>query len=587
MRRAFTLFVSFVISAFSVFAVNFVEETPLWPDDPSCTAKLKWFEPPAASNKTDVCVITIPGGGYNALVDMGLCIQFAHFFTKRGVTCAYLEYRCRKFRQPYYGISLKDARRAVRIIRSHAAERGYHPDKIGTISHSAGSHLALLLATGSMVTNWPGYFERTGKVEDYEDVGDELDKKFSPRTNFALTGAIAYALSDGDGKQNKNGGHDAALNPYITFDPADPPAPMCMMHGCADPWSPLASTQVFRKLKELRVPAELHLYADRSHNFYGSYESLVPGWPYTTYTVYIERYLEFMNKIGLFGSVGPVKSLADRFPDDSVRATHVKDNLWPVGKVSGARAAENTPYVEWHIPAKLSTTAVQIVCSGDGSEKTSAECLCANAIRRYINAKGMTVVTLTHRPLVSGAQLRKDSPAFQDLQRAVRLVRGKSADYGLNSDAIGTMGFKNGGYLAFAQAAKHGGAPNKHSDETDSFSGDVQWTIPVAMACSSAPEWLSACTNMPPVMFIQGSADANAVTTVKIWEGLRRNGVQSELHTLAGTETAFLTEGSPKTGDYTWIERIFEFLYHESKHNGKPDLPRINPLLKSATLDNP
>ena len=44
---------------------------------------------------------------------------------------------------------------------------------------------------------------------------------------------------------------------------------MCFLHGGADTISPLGPTRVFRKLREMGIPAELHIFGGRWHGFHG------------------------------------------------------------------------------------------------------------------------------------------------------------------------------------------------------------------------------------------------------------------------------------------------------------------------------
>ncbi len=65
----------------------------------------------------------------------------------------------------------------------------------------------------------------------------------------------------------------------------------------------------------------------------------------------------------------------------------------------------------------------------------------------------------------------------------------------------------------------------------------------------------------PPMCFTHGDADGwAAMNSVKVWEKLRRMGVQSDLHTLATRGHCFQFSASPGTGSYTWMDRIWEFL---------------------------
>ena len=86
-----------------------------------------------------------------------------------------------------------------------------------------------------------------------------------------------------------------------------------------------------------------------------------------------------------------------------------------------------TPYIEWHIPAELKTTAVQIIYSGGSYEGNGPASFEVAPASRYLNSKGMAVVTLKYStPRPKG--LAKHTTAWEDLQRTVKLVRSKAAE---------------------------------------------------------------------------------------------------------------------------------------------------------------
>jgi hypothetical protein len=61
--------------------------------------------------------------------------------------------------------------------------------------------------------------------------------------------------------------------------------------------------------------------------------------------------------------------------------------------------------------------------------------------------------------------------------------------------------------------------------------------------------------------FVHGDADKwAAMNSVKIWERLRRMGVQSDLHTLATRGHCFQFTASDGTGSATWADRLWDFL---------------------------
>ena len=86
--------------------------------------------------KTGGAVIVCPGGGYcNRAPHEGTPI--AERFNSLGLTAFVLHYRVAPYRHPS---ALYDAARAIRIVRSRAAEWQVNPDKIAILGFSAGGH---------------------------------------------------------------------------------------------------------------------------------------------------------------------------------------------------------------------------------------------------------------------------------------------------------------------------------------------------------------------------------------------------------------------------------------------------------------
>lgn len=88
-------------------------------------------------------MLLIPGGGYRWAVLDKEGFDVARVFAASGTTCFVLRYRL-----PADGWAagadapLQDVQRAIRLIRSRAAEFGVRPDRIAVLGASAGGHLA-------------------------------------------------------------------------------------------------------------------------------------------------------------------------------------------------------------------------------------------------------------------------------------------------------------------------------------------------------------------------------------------------------------------------------------------------------------
>ena len=122
---------------------------------------IEWSKAPAKPN--GCCMILISGGGYTCCCDVGLVKMWNEKFTARGFQCVNLVYRTpRPKGLPIHQSAWEDGQRAVRLVRSAAKAKGFDPERIGTISMSAGSHLATLLATSALT---PAY-QRVDATDD-------------------------------------------------------------------------------------------------------------------------------------------------------------------------------------------------------------------------------------------------------------------------------------------------------------------------------------------------------------------------------------------------------------------------------------
>ena len=509
---------------------------------------LEWFPAPVDSVRNGACMILISGGSYECCCDMNLIAYWKKELTRLGVQCVNFVYRTpRPDGLPIYQTAWEDGQRAVRMVRSEAARRGFDPEKIGAISMSAGSHLALLLATGSLTQAYP-------QVDALDTLPCHL--------NWAIVNAPAYVTTDaerGTPATREGYGPDVQLSSVFPFDAKT--CPMSLHHGGLDPYSPNGSTLVYRQLRRMGVPAELHLYPGKGHGAFG-----------------FERGVEFMRQMGFIGPVAPEEDLMERYPKDLVPTTYSKEDIWPEGKMPDAQENQCTPYIEWYIPEHRSTDAIQIIYSGGAYVGNGPDGFEVAPARRYLNALGITVVTMKYRtPRPQG--LAKHSSAWQDLQRAVRLVRSEAAEKGLDPGRIGIMGSSAGGHLTLMGVTSSRHRAYLPVDAIDTLPCNVQWGIGIYPAYALtdgldgynatggneddavlAPEF-TFDPDTAPMLLIHGDADGYAaMNSVKVWEKMRAMGVQSELHTLATRAHCFQQTASPGTGSYTWLDRIAAFL---------------------------
>jgi acetyl esterase/lipase len=86
----------------------------------------------------------IPGGSYHDVVADREGAEPAQWLAQRGVAAFVLHYRVAPYRYP---APIADAQRAMRLLRSDAADFGFSPDHLGAWGFSAGGHVTSILAT--------------------------------------------------------------------------------------------------------------------------------------------------------------------------------------------------------------------------------------------------------------------------------------------------------------------------------------------------------------------------------------------------------------------------------------------------------
>ncbi len=123
---------------------------------------------PAPGKATGAAMVVLPGGGYGALaVYEGK--DYALWLAERGIASFVLKYRLGSAGY-HHPAMLHDVQRAMRVVRSHAADWQINAARVGVMGSSAGGHLASTALTHYDAGN-PTATDTVERVSSRPDVG--------------------------------------------------------------------------------------------------------------------------------------------------------------------------------------------------------------------------------------------------------------------------------------------------------------------------------------------------------------------------------------------------------------------------------
>ena len=235
-------------------------------DKPAITV----YMPPATAGPM-TAVIVAPGGSYARLSMNNEGRAPANYLNTLGIAAFVLRYRLGP--QYHHPIEIGDMQRAIRTVRSRAAEWHIAVDRVGVMGFSAGGHLASSAST---------HFD-AGKA----DADDPVERAGS-RPDFAI---LAYPVisfvepfTHQGSKTNLLGDHPdpvlaRSLSSETQVTAQTPPA--FIFHTNADATVPVENAAAyFLALRRAGVPAELHVFRNGPHGVgLAQQDAALAEWP--------------------------------------------------------------------------------------------------------------------------------------------------------------------------------------------------------------------------------------------------------------------------------------------------------------------
>lgn len=225
-------------------------------------------------------------------------------------------------------------------------------------------------------------------------------------------------------------------------------------------------------------------------------------------------------------------------------------------RVSSVHHPSITPY----LPPKGKATGTAVLVVPGGGHRLLAITHEGYNVAQWLAARGIAALVLKHRlAREEGSTYRIEVESFADAQRAVRLIRSRSQDWGLDPSRVGAMGFSAGGELV-SQISTRFDAGNAQSDdpiERQRSKPDFQALIYPGRSGDIQPTKES-----PPAFLACAYNDRRDISEglAEVYLRFKRSGVPAELHIYGTGGHGFGLRDSNTRPVATWIVRFEEWL---------------------------
>jgi len=186
-----------------------------------------------------------------------------------------------------------------------------------------------------------------------------------------------------------------------------------------------------------------------------------------------------------------------------------------------------------------------------------------------LNQHGITAFVLRYRTKQNAADVGWKKP-LQDAQRAMCWLRQHADRWQLKTDQLGILGFSAGGQVTARLLTDHGKLAYAKVDDVDNQSHQPDfailiypWNMYDKAADDLQPE-IRITKQVPPTFIVHTHDDASSsLGSVLFYVGLKRAGVDAELHVYRNGGHGYGTRPRPHSDIGTWPDRMVDWLKNQ------------------------
>jgi acetyl esterase/lipase len=218
------------------------------------------------------------------------------------------------------------------------------------------------------------------------------------------------------------------------------------------------------------------------------------------------------------------------------------------------------PSITVFLPSKETATGVGIVIAPGGGHSTLWVDHEGYNVARWLQDHGIAGFVLKYRlAREKGSTYTIEGTSLSDTQRAIRMVKSKSSEWGVDPARIGVIGFSAGGELAALAATHVDEGKADAADPIDRLSSRVGF---FGLMYPAIPKDMPLSKDMPPAFFVCGENDRQDISQglPELYLAMKKAGAQAELHVYAKVGHGFGVRATTKGPVAQWPQRFYDWM---------------------------
>ncbi len=203
------------------------------------------------------------------------------------------------------------------------------------------------------------------------------------------------------------------------------------------------------------------------------------------------------------------------------------------GKGIVDRAVSNVhqPTLTVYLPPKGKANGAAVVIAPGGGFTHLAIDKEGYDVAKWLNRIGVAGFVLKYRLKNAGDSAYTVETPHEDALRALRTVRSRAKEWGIDPNRVGMMGFSAGGALAALAGTKYDTQPTGATDPIDRQNARPDFLV---IGYGAIPADVVVTAKTPPAFLVHADDDhLSAERSASFYEALKKAGVSAELHVFA------------------------------------------------------